>query len=75
MMAILKPHARQFIFTKTQSSRAKDPANLQKLVPDSRAEPSIAAAIQFARTNAPANTTILVCGSLYLIGEARTMLE
>jgi dihydrofolate synthase/folylpolyglutamate synthase len=75
MIAILKPHARQFIFTKTQSSRAKDPATLQKLVPGSRAEPSIAAAIQFARTNAPANTTVLVCGSLYLIGEARAMLE
>src|SRR5207253_1231772 len=70
MIAILKPHAHQFIFTKTQSSRAKDPLHLQNLVPGSRAEPSIGTAIEVARAQAPANTTILVCGSLYLIGEA-----
>jgi folylpolyglutamate synthase/dihydropteroate synthase len=75
MIAILKPHARQFIFTKTQSSRAKDPLDLQNLVVGSYAEPSISAAIQFARIQAPPHTTILVCGSLYLIGEVRAMLE
>ena len=75
MIEILRSHARQFIFTKTQSSRAKDPLDLQNLVPGSRAEPSVGAAIQFARAQAPADITILVCGSLYLIGEARAMLE
>src|SRR5207249_2955057 len=33
MIAILKPHALQFIFTKPRIARAKDPGDLQKLVP------------------------------------------
>ena len=75
MLAILKPHAQQFIFTKPQSSRAKAPADLQELVPGSHAESTSAAAIDYARTHAPADATILICGSLYLIGEVRAMLE
>src|SRR5262245_14178530 len=74
MIAILRPHARQFIFTKPKSSRAKDPAELQKLVEGSFTRDSVSEAIEFARANAP-NATILICGSLYLIGEARPMLE
>jgi dihydrofolate synthase/folylpolyglutamate synthase len=75
MIGILKPHAKQFIFTKPQSSRAKDPAALQNLVPGSRVEESVAGAMEYARANAPPEMTILICGSLYLIGEARTMLQ
>jgi dihydrofolate synthase / folylpolyglutamate synthase len=75
MIGILKPHAKQFIFTKTQSSRAKDPVELQKLVPGSRVEESVAGAIEYARISAPPHMTILICGSLYLVGEARAMLE
>jgi folylpolyglutamate synthase/dihydropteroate synthase len=74
MIAILKPHAQQFIFTKPQISRAKDPESLQSFVPGSRVEPNVAQAIQYAALNAPADATILICGSLYLIGEARTLL-
>ena len=74
MIDILKPHARKFIFTKPQSSRALDPAELLALVPGSRAEPSIAGAIEYARLHAPPDATILICGSLYLIGEARAVL-
>jgi dihydrofolate synthase/folylpolyglutamate synthase len=74
MLSILKPHARQFVFTKPQSSRAKEPTDLQKLVPDSRVEPTVPGAISYARQSAPAGTTILICGSLYLIGEARSIL-
>jgi dihydrofolate synthase / folylpolyglutamate synthase len=74
MVAILEPHARQLIFTKAQSSRATDPAELQKLVAGSRTEPSLTDAIQFARDHVPADTTVLICGSLYLIGEARAIL-
>ena len=54
MLSILKPHARQFVFTKPQSSRAKEPADLQKLVPDSCVEPTVPGAISFARQSAPA---------------------
>jgi dihydrofolate synthase/folylpolyglutamate synthase len=75
MITILKPHVREFIFTKTQSSRAKDPVELQGLAAGSRVEPSVGNAIQFARAYAPADTTVVICGSLYLIGEARVMLE
>jgi len=75
MIAILEPHARRFIFTQPKSSRAKDPSELGKLVPGSQVERAVADAIQYARIHAPSNMTILICGSLYLIGEARPMLE
>src|SRR5438093_1541695 len=71
MIAILRPHARQFVFTKPKSSRAKDPAELQRLVDGSRVEESVASAIRYACANAPERMTILVCGSLYLVGQAR----
>jgi dihydrofolate synthase/folylpolyglutamate synthase len=74
MLAILRPFARRFVFTKPQSSRAKEPSELQKLVPDSHVESTVPGAISYARQNAPADTTILICGSLYLIGEARSVL-
>jgi dihydrofolate synthase/folylpolyglutamate synthase len=75
MIEILKPHAREIIFTKTQSSRAADPLDLQKLAAGSHVEPTLAGAIRYAQTHAPAEATILICGSLYLIGEARAMLQ
>jgi len=75
MITILRPHVHQFIFTKTQSSRAKDPGDLQGLVAGSRVEPFVSNAIQFARASAPADTTIVICGSLYLLGEARLVLK
>ena len=74
MVSILEPHARKFIFTKPQSSRALDPAELQALIPGSHVESSIARAIAYARRSAPPDVTILICGSLYLIGEARAVL-
>ena len=74
MVAILRPHARQFIFTKPKSARAKDLAELQRLVDGSRVEESVADAIHYARANAPEGMTILICGSLYLVGEARPIL-
>ena len=75
MISILKPHARQFIFTRPQSSRAKDPQELQHLVPGSETASTVAEAIQRARRDAPADATILICGSLYLVGEARPLLN
>jgi dihydrofolate synthase/folylpolyglutamate synthase len=74
MVEILRPHALKFIFTKPQSTRALDPEELRALVPGSHVEPSVRGAIEYARTNAPMQATILICGSLYLIGEARAML-
>ncbi len=75
MISVLKPHARQFVFTKAKSNRAKDPVELQKFVSGSHVEESITGAIEYAETNAPADATILICGSLYLIGEALSLWE
>jgi dihydrofolate synthase / folylpolyglutamate synthase len=74
MISILKPHAQQFIFTRAKSSRSKDPLDLQPLVPGSHATSSVDEAIQKARLEAPADATIVICGSLYLVGEARQWL-
>jgi folylpolyglutamate synthase/dihydropteroate synthase len=75
MLRILGPHVRQFIFTKPHSSRAKDPVELARLWPGSHVESSAAAAIQYVQARVPAECTAVVCGSLYLIGEVRGMLE
>jgi dihydrofolate synthase / folylpolyglutamate synthase len=75
MINVLKPHARRFVFTKPQNNRAKDPIDLQAFAPDSHAENALADAISYAQKNAPPGSTILICGSLYLIGEARSMLQ
>src|SRR5262245_14274687 len=75
MLQLLRPYVRQFVFTKPQSSRAENPAELAKLCPGSHVESSAAAAIAHVRANAPAGATVVICGSLYLIGEVRSMLE
>jgi len=74
MISKLKQCARQFIFTRAQSSRSKDPIELQRLVPGSRAASTVAEAIQQARLEVPADATVVICGSLYLVGEARHLL-
>jgi len=74
MISTLKPYAQQFIFTRAQSSRSKDPLELQRLVPGSRVTATVTEAIQKARLEAPANSTVMICGSLYLVGEARRYL-
>jgi folylpolyglutamate synthase/dihydropteroate synthase len=45
------------------------------LVPGSVVETDVSRAISYAREHAPAGATVLICGSLYLIGEARSMLQ
>ena len=75
MLDALRPHVTACIFTKAQTGRARDPNDLQRLFPGSRVEPSVSAAIAHARSHAPRDATVLVCGSLYLIGEARPMLQ
>jgi dihydrofolate synthase/folylpolyglutamate synthase len=73
MIDILRPRAAQFIFTKPHGARAKDPAELQALAPGSQAVTNVREAITGAHEAAPPHTTILVCGSLYLVGEARSL--
>ena len=47
---------------------------LRKLYPEARIEPSTGKALEYARKTATADETVLVCGSLYLVGEARAIL-
>jgi dihydrofolate synthase/folylpolyglutamate synthase len=74
MLRLLRPHVREAIFTRTQSSRSKDPSELQSLWAGSKTAPSAADAIQYAREN-HSHQTVLICGSLYLIGEAKRVLQ
>jgi dihydrofolate synthase/folylpolyglutamate synthase len=75
MLEIIHPYVTTCIFTRAQTGRAKDPNDLAALVPGSVVQPSLGAAIAYARSHAPASATVLICGSLYLIGEARPMLQ
>lgn len=75
MLDILRPYVRQFIFTKAQSSRAADPRDLQVLHSGSHVEGSVREAIEYARTSAAEDETIVICGSLYVVGEARSILS
>jgi dihydrofolate synthase/folylpolyglutamate synthase len=73
MISILKPNAQQFVFTKAKTGRAKDPADLQRLAAGSLIAPTVEEAIHRACLEASPTATILICGSLYLIGEAREL--
>lgn len=75
MLGLLRPHVRTMIFTKAEGGRAKDPRELQALWPGSRVAASPAEAIAFARLHFGSDDTVVVCGSLYLIGEVRSVLE
>jgi dihydrofolate synthase / folylpolyglutamate synthase len=76
MIDLLVPRVRQWIFTRPQSPRAKDPAEMSRLIPGSVVCDDIRASIAYARQHAPQGTTVVICGTLYLVGEARScMLE
>jgi folylpolyglutamate synthase/dihydropteroate synthase len=75
MLESLKPHAREIILTAASSSRSIDPSALQEFAPEARVEPSLESAIAYARATAAPEETVLICGSLYLIGEARVALQ
>ena len=75
MLKILRPRVRDAIFTRAQGSRSKDPSELQSLWAGSRVEPSVFHAIECARQSLPAGETVVICGSLYLIGEAKRVLQ
>ena len=75
MLELLKPLTRSMIFTRVEGNRAKDPAELQSLWPGSLVTNSPKEAIALARLHASPTGTVVVCGSLYLIGEVRSVLE
>jgi dihydrofolate synthase/folylpolyglutamate synthase len=75
MLALLKPVAREMVFTKVEGGRSKDPSDLQELCPGSIVAASPREAIASARALFKENDTVVVCGSLYLIGDVRSVLE
>ena len=75
MISILRPHAQQFVFTQAKTGRAKPAQELQSMVSGSYAASTVAEAIKAAGEHAPPEATILICGSLYLIGEARPLIH
>jgi dihydrofolate synthase / folylpolyglutamate synthase len=75
MVRSLLPHVRQWILTRPQNARAADPAEMARTVPGSVVQENVRAAIEYARRHAPEGMTVVVCGSLYLIGEACAVLH
>jgi dihydrofolate synthase/folylpolyglutamate synthase len=75
MLELLKPRVRDAVFTSAGGHRAKSPQELQALWPGSRVALSVREAIEMARTEFGPEDTVLICGSLYLIGEALDVLQ
>ena len=75
MLARLRPRVRTMIFTKVAGGRAKDPVELQASWPGSHVAASPQEAVALARLHSNPADTVVVCGSLYLIGEVRSVLE
>ena len=74
MVSTLLPCVQTMIFTAAKSGRSRDPKELQVIAPSSRVAPEIEAAMDYARAHCPAGVPVVVCGSLYLVGEARAAL-
>ncbi len=79
MVEILAPLAESLTLTLPSSVRARSPAEVARLVPPGptvSVEPSIERALSSARASAEADGGwVVVCGSLYLIGDVRALLR
>ena len=75
MLARLRPRVREMVFTRVEGSRSKDPAESRRYGPAPTWPASPREAIAIAREHFDARETVVVCGSLYLIGEVRSVLE
>ena len=76
MLAVLSPRARHIVLTAPPNPRAKDPAELAPLLGDRRdviVEPDPARALE--RALALGGEILVVCGSIYLVGEIRGRLH
>jgi len=75
MLKELGPYVRDAVFTKVPGSRSKDPVELQALWPGSRVAATPGDAIEIVRPECHPDETVLICGSLYLVGAARAVLR
>ncbi len=74
MIRLLAPHLRGCIFTRPEGPRAVQASELASLLPGAMATADLEEAIELARERAREEDTVLVAGSLYLVGEARRLL-
>ena len=79
MMEVLFPCASRVILTRAETPRAADPVVLESLArrfktPAVRA-PGLASALSAARDEAGPDGVVCVTGSLYLVGDVKTLLE
>ena len=75
MLTQLRKRVRTMVFTRASGSRSKDPQELGALWPGAHIAASARDAIAYARAHFKPSDTVVVCGSLYLIGEVRSVLE
>lgn len=80
MLAALAPLAGRLVLTRPPHERGRDPSELLPLLPagtQAEVEPDSGAALDraLALTPAAGADTLVVCGSIYLVGAARTALR
>ena len=74
MIEILQPQVSRMVLTKPSSVRSIDPHVLGSHFPDSIVVERIGDAIDYCSKHASPEATVLITGSLYLVGEARAAL-
>ncbi|HEY2845773.1 MAG TPA: folylpolyglutamate synthase/dihydrofolate synthase family protein, partial [Bryobacteraceae bacterium] len=70
---ILFPIAGELVLTAPDTPRALRPEALQEFAGRGHVEPSVAAAVDYAKSHAVPEDVIVITGSLYLVGEARRL--
>jgi dihydrofolate synthase/folylpolyglutamate synthase len=75
ILPVLVAKARSVILTSPDSERALPPAEIEKLLPAGRAVVVPAAAPALERALADDPELLVVCGSVYLVGEVRELLR
>lgn len=75
MVALLTPVVDTVILTRPSSERALAPADLQKRVGHGIVSKSLRGALETARAMTGGGDVLVVTGSLYLVGEARAIID
>ena len=70
---ILFPIATELVLTAPDTSRALRPEALAEFAGRGHIEPTVGAAIDYARTHAAGEDVIVITGSLFVVGEARKL--
>ncbi len=70
---VLFPLASELILTAPDTSRALRPEALAEFAGRGHIEPSVGAAIEYARTHASDEDVVVITGSLFVVGEARKL--